>query len=253
VTPFSISAQDADLVRQPFYAYLLPENMWIEPPHVPEEAILLGHITIADPGAPGGKPRIARLSVTIPMVPPGAYSVALCNRPCTATYVGDLIGGGIYVAASAEQADTMAMIDQAETRLTEWIGELEGRLTGDASDIRRLSLSRHQVSMDAVRDLEARLGELEMKINARLDRLEERLASPAGISRSAGLAALLVLAVGSVAIVARRRWRLSSSRGERSGPPAESHTLEPLLTIDPGPSLSPGDRSGRRHRERAPA
>jgi hypothetical protein len=227
--------------------------MWIEPPGVPEEAILLGPLTIEDPGAPGGKPRIARLSVTIPVVPPGPYSVVLCNRPCTATSVGDLIGGWIYVASSAEQASTMAMIDQAETRLTQWIGELDGRMTRDIPEIRRLSLSRHQASMDAARDLEDRLGELEMKINARLDRLEERLAAPGGISGSAGLAALLVLAGGSVAIVARRRWRSSSPGGGTAGPLVESHTVEPLFTIDPGPRPSPGDRSGHRVRERAPA
>ncbi|MGH2555038.1 MAG: hypothetical protein ACRDHO_04905 [Actinomycetota bacterium] len=115
-TQFTTDAnnESRELRGEPYFAYLLPGQQFIEPPHIPANAIRLARVRMRwlDSGMWDASVRFV-----IPRVPPGSYAVSLCNDPCRNTVVGDLMGGWISVAASAEQAKFRNLEARIEERV----------------------------------------------------------------------------------------------------------------------------------------
>jgi hypothetical protein len=209
----------------PFYAYLLPARLTIDPPKIPDAAIPLGSITIVRVGKTGEPTARAILAFRVPDVRPGAYQVALCNRPCRETIVGELAGGSFRVVATAEQARLLNFGARLERRLEQrfwdstgelWTsieslqnetGELDRRVSGVAIEVQRSDV------VDA--DLLSRMDRAESQLVAMQRRITE-LASEAGWpSRAApwfGLASGWLAAL----IVASLWVRSTGARGPTS-------------------------------------
>jgi hypothetical protein len=100
----------------------------------------------------------------VPAVAPGAFTVALCNRPCRHTIVGDLTGGWITVVGSPAEARLRTVQDNAEARQARALNRMEGRIRGlerqHARD-QREGLSGLTRLRDRVAALSERLGEAE--------------------------------------------------------------------------------------------
>lgn len=139
----------------PFVAYLLPADTWIDPPHVPPDAVPLGTVVINDIGTPGGM-ALVRLTFTVPDVPAGGYTIGFCNDPCRHSSVGDLFEGWVQVVATPLEARVAALADELDrgfgvvtvkqrrqirqlVRITERLdaaGTTQESLTGQVSDLR---------------------------------------------------------------------------------------------------------------------
>jgi hypothetical protein len=158
-----------------FYAYLLPSRLSIHPPTIPNKAVPLGPVRIAPVTAGEGATARARLAFRVPDVSSGGYQIALCNRPCHETFIGDLGGGWIQVVATPEQARLLNFGDKLERRLEErfWdtIGELwtsVERLQSEAGDM-ETRLSGLAIDIQGGDSVEA-------DIISRMDRAESQLA-----------------------------------------------------------------------------
>jgi hypothetical protein len=103
----------ATLEEGPFHAYLLPANTWIDPPRVPPSAIPIGEITFAQTGPREGT---ASLSFVVPEVESASYGIFYCNVPCEIATVGDLTGGWIRIARSAEEARLLGERERFERK-----------------------------------------------------------------------------------------------------------------------------------------
>jgi hypothetical protein len=101
----------------PWYAYLLPGLRWIDPPNIPADAIPLGEVRIVHTPEMGPM-AIASIEFVVPDLETGSYTVSLCNDPCTATIVGDLVGGGFTVVGSPEEFELLRERDRLERQLS---------------------------------------------------------------------------------------------------------------------------------------
>ncbi|CAN5283991.1 hypothetical protein BH20ACT24_BH20ACT24_23230 [soil metagenome] len=156
ITGFSLIGSGASLDAAPFYAYLLPSEQWIEPPVVPSGAIPLGRVTILDGGGPA-EARIARIVFAVPPVKPGSYNVALCNSPCTDTFLGDLVGGWISVVGSAEERILMPVFQRLESQFRAELADAERRLESRVATSRAQNDTRYESLLEANAALTARI------------------------------------------------------------------------------------------------
>jgi hypothetical protein len=180
----------------PYTAYLVPDERWIEPPTIPAKAIPLGTLGIADIGRPGGMAR-AHLTFTVPDVPPGRYTIGLCNDPCAKSSVGDLYGGGIEVVATPLDARLAVEAGRSDRKLERLEARLEERMNGLLRGWERLGEMRNAQTL-----LADRVAELETQVAGLQGELRER--------PSAGQAWWLVGTASLVAagtFLARRRRR----------------------------------------------
>jgi hypothetical protein len=111
----------------PYFAYLVRGDSWIEPPHLPRNAIRLAQVRMSR--AANGF-WWASVRFVVPNVRPGQYMVSLCNDPCRNAFVGDLMGAWIFVAASAEQAK----IRNLEIRVSDRVMEGMSQQLSDMSE-----------------------------------------------------------------------------------------------------------------------
>ena len=170
----------------PFFAYLVQPRREVPfPPPVPEDAIALGELTI-DPHKDGASYSVARISFTVPDVPPGDYFVIHCDDPCTTT-LGDIMTTQLIIAA-----------DEADERATVGIDRLDRRTEQNEFFIKRMrqQLSRHADSIGRISDLERANDELERRIGAIEAQLADERSRPGlsagalGVAAVAGLTAL---------------------------------------------------------------
>ncbi|MGH2740637.1 MAG: hypothetical protein ACRDH6_09180 [Actinomycetota bacterium] len=177
----------------PWYAYLVPGDMWLRPPRIPPAAIPLGLITIVD--RTGDVNALARIRFVVPDVDPGGYSVGICDDPCRDAYVGDLIGGWFNIAATREEAQLM----HARDRLIERLRTVRFRLRREARQVER-ELGSELASLEVENSVLSRdVGAAEAAL-AGLRR--DRSPSPLTIA-GWGIAAMLL--VGLVIVVKRRQ------------------------------------------------
>jgi hypothetical protein len=208
-TGFWISREDRHLLDRTFYAYLIPESRWIEPPNIPSDAIPVGPVSL------GG---LARITFAVPDVVPGGYTVGICDQPCRHSYVGDLGGGWITVVGSAEEARLLPIIDRLKNRLdrAEW----------DAIRKARKNLRRDTVLQGELEDVQADLEQAREELSARLVALERRpQPAPGGFDRAGWSVAALALAALVLVTLRRRR---------ASGPAA----LVPAASEDAAPTAN---------------
>lgn len=136
-----------------FVGYILPTGRWIRPPGVPSAAIPLGPVTFS---SPDGNTAIATLEFTVPNVLGGDWTISVCNVPCTDSMIGDLGGGSIRIAASAEMAAIMRLQDRLEAGLS----RAERNARRGTSDLRAEAESLRAET----RVLARRVGELEAEL-----------------------------------------------------------------------------------------
>jgi hypothetical protein len=114
-TQFSDGIEEQGQVADgPYFAYLVRGETFIEPPHLPHDAIRLGRVKMHrfDSGI-----WEASIRFVVPDLPPGTYTVSLCNDPCRNAFVGDLMGAWISVVATAEQAKFRNLEARIEERV----------------------------------------------------------------------------------------------------------------------------------------
>jgi len=88
----------------PYGAWLATVESRMNTAGIPPDAVYVGDISIHDgPYEPSNmvSPRHARLTFTVPDVPPGEYTIVNCNRPCTAPIMDITWGGTMVVSGPA--------------------------------------------------------------------------------------------------------------------------------------------------------
>lgn len=114
-TQFSDAVEEQGRIADgPYLAYLVRGEAFIEPPNVPHDAIRLGRVKMHRSGNSIWE---ASIRFVIPDVPPGTYTVSLCNDPCRNSFVGDLMGAWISVVGTAEQAKMQNLEARIEERV----------------------------------------------------------------------------------------------------------------------------------------
>jgi hypothetical protein len=175
----------------PFHAYLVPSSndRWPEE-GLPDDARWLAPISF-DP-LPGPS-ATATVTFEVPAVPPGAYSVTVCNDPCTVRSVGDLIGGWVTIAATPSQAR---------------IQELTDRVDWKTRALRQQMNREERRAEKAEEALEARVTGLQREVNLLRETTRSRPRSPdvgvPGWVAVSGWGAVVIL---MAAIFARRKRR----------------------------------------------
>jgi hypothetical protein len=150
------ATRTGDLEDGPFQAYLVPSSTRWPEEGLPEGARWLAPITFEPLPGPYAT---AKVSFEVPAVPAGAYSLMVCNDPCTVQSVGDLVGAWFSVAASPIESRVQALEDRLhwkvwalrrevnraekrtekrETALEGRIGELYRRLADVRADVTSL-------------------------------------------------------------------------------------------------------------------
>lgn len=113
-TTFSLGGSGSGTVRDgPYFAYLVHDGFF-RAPKIPADAIDVGLVRME----PTGSPRLWRATVRFRLpeeVRPGQYTIALCNRPCEHTIVGDLMGGWFTVVSSRLEARLLTAMDRLES------------------------------------------------------------------------------------------------------------------------------------------
>lgn len=165
----------------PFFAYLLRRRngpIGFDP----RDGILLAQVKIMRGSPYAGEPLpTAVVRFQVPDVQPGRHWIGLCNDPCTDTFLGDLMGGWIGVAATQEQARLWKLRDelreQTDGKLAETTDQLQRAI--DAAD--RSEVARFQTTEETLSALSTRIEELQ----ARADHLSDRLTDQARLVRAA--------------------------------------------------------------------
>jgi hypothetical protein len=121
------------VAQGPYFAYLVRGDRFIEPPHLPRNAIRLGQVKMTHVE---GTIWEASISFVVPHVRPGGFMVSLCNDRCRNTSVGDLVGAWISIATSAEQAKMRNLEDRIVARLEERNAELTDALWAQLEELR---------------------------------------------------------------------------------------------------------------------
>ncbi|HEY3209014.1 MAG TPA: hypothetical protein VGL18_04380 [Actinomycetota bacterium] len=134
-TEFSaeVDAKTGRVADGPYFAYLLHSDRFIEPPHVPSNAIRLGQVRMRPLNDGIWE---ASIRFLVPNVRPGSYTVSVCNDPCRDAFVGDLVGAWIFVAASAEQAKMRNLEARIEERLGQQISDTTSDLQEQLDSLR---------------------------------------------------------------------------------------------------------------------
>lgn len=178
-----------ELEDGPFNAYLVPPRAQFLERGLPHGATWLAPISF-DPRP--GPYATATVSFQVPPVPPGDYSLLVCNDPCTDTVVGDLVGGWFSIAASPIEARVQALEDRLHWKVRAVRGEINRQTK--------------QADGDLV-DLGIRIDDLEQRLTVLRGELESRLRPVAEEGRFGwlGWAAGGAAAIALLGLVARRR------------------------------------------------
>lgn len=209
-TQFSDGVEEQGRVDDgPYFAYLIRGDRFIEPPHLPGDAILLGRIRMR-PLEHGIWEASVRF--VVPNVRPGSYTVSLCNDPCRSSFVGDLMGAWIFVAASAEQAKFRNLEARIEERLGQQISDTTSDLQEQLDSLRE-AVGSPRISIGT----ELRLSRLEDQIKV-MD-TEVRDLRKQG---DQGALAWLWLAGWIVAAGIAVLWRTTAVRHRRPKPTTKS-------------------------------
>jgi hypothetical protein len=203
-TVFSTSKEHRHLLDRTFYAYLIPESRWIDPPRIPKGSVPIGTVSLDG---------LAQVSFRIPDVAPGDYTVGMCDRPCRHAYVGDLVGGWITVVGSREEARLRGLIDRLGRRLDGVRGGLSKQ--GERAD-RRAQELRAEIA-----DLTAATGKWERRqawLETRLAQLERE---PTGLTFDRAGWAVAALAIAALAASMWRRRRRAPVAFPPAAPPAK--------------------------------
>lgn len=187
----------------PWYAYLLAQDRYLRPGPIPPAAMPLGQLTVERLDR-----FLARASITftVPDVPPGDYSISICNDPCTKTGVGDLIGGWMSVAQSEEDALLRRMRDEVDQELRRMRWRLGHRLREVQRPLEGLG--------DRVERLESSIERRFQALEARLRRTEQpRSEAPNAVALGGWAVAAVFLAAAEV--FRRRRRRRPPSTAAR--------------------------------------
>jgi hypothetical protein len=94
----------------PYVLYLLPGSRFVDPGSLPPKAIALGQLEIVR----GRLGTVARISFTVPRVPTGEYTMSVCNDPCTADGLGDIVGGWLGIAQTTKESRLIARLDDVK-------------------------------------------------------------------------------------------------------------------------------------------
>lgn len=216
-TTFSTEVEKSGGIEDgPYFAYLLSSDRWIQPPTVPDDAIAVGHVDIPDLG---GSVPVARIAFTVPQIRPGAYTLTLCNVPCTHATVGDLVGGSLSIVTTKEQAIRRELSDRIDSRLAQVRGNLAAR-------IRRAEKAQRALTpRTTTQDLATRVTQLE----ERLARLKTELREEPIAPRAAGwiVVGLVLLVCG---VLWLRRFRARSASAVRAPRSERKHQGIPMFS-----------------------
>jgi hypothetical protein len=213
-TQFDLASNEAGRVFDgPYFAYLLRGERWIEPPHLPRDAIRVGQVEMSR--AANGF-WWASVRFVVPKVPPGQYMVSLCNDPCRSSNVGDLVGAWIFIANSAEQAKIKNMEIRIADRVMEGMSQQLSDMSVELEQLRQALGSAPPSGITVGTEL--RLEPLEEQVKsmaAELRRLRDR--SDHGLPAWLWLAGWLVAGSIAAAWWRSRRPRIAPRRRDSSG------------------------------------
>lgn len=203
------------LDRGPFHGYLLPEGDALrEGRPVPADAVRLGTFVIE---RDRGSTFVLELEFTVPDVPSGIYSIAMCNDPCTLSGLREPLAGTISIVETAREGDLLTQQYRLETtiwRLRRDVRRAERRLEETTAQLAQ-SQEDNAVLGELVNDARDGLGVVPSPVPAAIE-AEER---PLVDGRVLIAAALLLV----VAAALRRRRRpapaeIPSPNGKASAP-----------------------------------
>lgn len=219
-TTFSTEVEKSGAIEDgPYFAYLLSSDRWIQPPTIPDDAIAVGHVDIADLG---GSVPVARVTFTVPEIRPGAYTLTLCNVPCTHATVGDLVGGSLSIVPTKDVALRRELSDRIDGRLAQVRGNLAARIR------RAEKAQRALTTRTATQELAARVTQLE----ERLARLKTELREEPRAPWAAGWIVLgLVLLISGVLWL--RRFRGQGASAVRASRSDRKHKSIPMFSTTP--------------------
>jgi hypothetical protein len=205
---FSSGSLEGRIADGPYFAYLLPQNRWIEHLKVPTSAISLGEIMIDHMGEHLFR---ARVEFEVPAVPTGMYHIGYCNAPCTVNGIGDLIGGeSIAIGATRTEARLSIVTQRLRAKVASVVQTHQETLTKHGKDLRAA---------------QARAGWL----SAELAQVRHALR----VERSRGswgpMAAIVLLALGLLVVMVVMSARLRRARLD-----AELQTLTHTETVGTG-------------------
>jgi hypothetical protein len=193
----------SDVADPPYFAYLIRGPVGYSIPlRVHRGAPILGRVEIEWPGPEtgwtGSMANNPKLWVRgrVPQVPPGNYTVSICNRPCT-DRIRDVAGGSLVITATPLEARLLNRMAKFSTEM-EAVGIRAHRRTARGN--RRLSREIEDVATELTsrsQALEAELAGLKAGL-----RREDRSDSPWA---EIALAALVALGIGFVAGRRKRR------------------------------------------------
>lgn len=207
-----VNTESRELPGEPYFAYLLTGEQFIEPPHIPVNAIRLARVEMHP--VEGGIWE-ASVRFVIPNVRPGSYTVSLCNDPCRDAFVGDLMGAWISVAASAEQAKFRNLEARIEERVLQQMWD---------------ATAGFQEQIDALRERPPTTVGTELRLTANEEQIERLGAQVRDLEKRAdqGVVAWLWMAGWIVAAGIAVAWRATVVRRRRSAvDPPPTHPSHP--------------------------
>jgi hypothetical protein len=180
----------AGLEDGPFHAYLVPSRTRFPGRGLPEGAMWLAPVSFEPKPGPYAT---ATVTFEVPPVDPGAYSLTVCNAPCTVRSVGDLVGGWFSVAPSPIEARMQSLEDRLRWKVRALRSEINRQEKRPQKDQAELEIR--------IDDLEQQLAVLDGELDARSRPAAEGNDWPAWTGWAA-VASLLV-----IAMIRRRRNR----------------------------------------------
>jgi hypothetical protein len=207
--------QAAILDLGPFYAYALPPSARLrEGRAIPGGAVSLGMVTLGS----RGKNTQLDLGFTMPALPPGDYSVEICNNPCTISGFREPLEGFFTIVETRREARLIVRGYRFRTR----IAGLKRRLK---------KVERTEVPLSHFESLRTERDALAAQVQDLLGEATARAAAerPAG-PLIGGWGAFAICASLLLAAVLVRRRRRAPVVGEVVQPPdapADHEVLEP--------------------------
>jgi hypothetical protein len=175
--------QQARVSEGPWYGYLIVKRPG------PDRRLLLGPVEIRRSDRFNW---LASITFTVPQVASGDYLVHVCDLGCH-TGVGDLIGGYVFIAATAEQARFLRKLEHARS-LLERARDDRARLK--ESTIEREARIEALLQEQASREAELRgAADREQELAASLASEQDRAGGYLAVTMAFGVALLLALLV----------------------------------------------------------
>jgi hypothetical protein len=186
------SGQQAKVSEGPWYGYLTNDSG-------PNQKLLLGPVQIRRSERFGW---VASITFTVPDVRGGDYLVQVCDLACHKG-VGDLVGGYVFIGASAEQARFLRKLELVRFRMTR-AREDRARLKGTLLEVeaQMASVREDHTSLESqLREVDARAARIATALAVERERANGYLVS------SIALGTALLVALITIAWLARRRRR----------------------------------------------